>query len=50
MKDDYGFDLFMETSAKTGFNAQELFVEAGKILCEESNKLKNLDLSENTKQ
>ena len=22
MKNDYGFDLFMETSAKTGFNAQ----------------------------
>ena len=32
MKNDYGFDLFMETSAKTGFNAQELFFEAGKIL------------------
>ena len=22
MKRDYGFDIFMETSAKTGFNAQ----------------------------
>ena len=36
MKNDYGFDLFMETSAKTGFNAQELFVEAGKILFEDN--------------
>ena len=52
MKYDYGFDLFMETSAKTGFNAQKLFIEAGKILYEESNKLKNLDLSKikNVKQ
>jgi len=29
----------METSAKTGFNAQELFVEAGKILFEEMENL-----------
>ena len=43
MKNDYGFDLFMETSAnsaKTGFNAQELFVEAGKILYDEYVKYK----------
>ena len=31
-KNDYEIDLFMEASAKTGFNAQELFVEAAKIL------------------
>ena len=37
MKRDYGFDIFMETSAKTGFNAQELFVEASKVLYEEYN-------------
>jgi hypothetical protein len=30
----------METSAKTGFNAQDLFVEAGKLLFAEYNKLK----------
>ena len=40
----------METSAKTGFNAQELFVEAGKILFEENNKLnfssKDTEISE----
>ena len=42
MKNDYGFDLFMETSAKTGFNAQKLFVEAGKILYEEYNDINSL--------
>ena len=39
MKNDYGFDLFMETSAKTGFNAEELFIEAGKILYDEYNDM-----------
>ena len=47
---DYGFDLFMETSGKTGFNAEELFVEAGKILFEENNDLnttsKNTSITE----
>jgi GTPase SAR1 family protein len=32
MKRDYGFDIFMETSAKTGFNAQNLFIEASRLL------------------
>ena len=31
-KDDFEFDLFMETSAKLGYNTQELFVEAAKLL------------------
>ena len=35
MQNNFGFNLFMETSAKTGFNAQNLFVEAGKILYNE---------------
>lgn len=30
-----GFNLFMESSAKTGFNAQNIFVEAAKILYKE---------------
>ena len=38
MQKDFDFDLFMETSAKTGMNAQELFVEAGKLLYREYNK------------
>ena len=40
MAKEFGFDLFLETSAKTGFNAQNLFIEAGKILYEEHLKYK----------
>ena len=32
---DFGFDLYLETSAKTGENVQKLFVEASKILYED---------------
>ena len=39
MKKDFGFDLFMETSAKTGFNAEELFCEASKLLYNEKDQL-----------
>ena len=39
-KDDFEFDLFMETSAKTGFNTQELFIEAAKLLYKEYAVLK----------
>ena len=38
---DFDLDLFMETSAKTGFNAQNLFIEASKILYGEFLKYKN---------
>ena len=31
-KDDYELDFFIETSAKTGMNAQEIFVQAAKTL------------------
>ena len=40
LKNDYRFDLFMETSAKTGFNAKEIFVEAAKIILKEFNEYK----------
>ena len=40
LQKDFDFDFFMETSAKTGLNAQELFVEAGKVLYEEYIKFK----------
>ena len=39
-RNDFNFDLFMETSAKTGFNTQELFAEAGKLLYKEYSKFK----------
>ena len=39
-KKDYDLDLFMETSAKTGLNTQELFAEAGKLLYKEHSKYK----------
>ena len=37
-KNDYDLDLFLETSAKTGMNAQELFVEAAKLLYKDYTK------------
>ena len=39
-KNDFELDLFMETSAKNGFNAENLFIEAGKILYNEYVKYK----------
>ena len=38
LKNDYDFDYFIETSAKTGFNAKKLFLHAAKILLEEYEK------------
>ncbi len=32
MKENYDFDLFMETSAKNGFNTLELFCQTAKII------------------
>ena len=40
LQKDYDLDSFMETSAKTGLNAQELFVKAGKLLYQEYKKYK----------
>ena len=41
MQKDYEFHSFIETSAKTGFNAEKLFIEAGKVLYNEYMKLRN---------
>ena len=38
MKEGNRIDLFMETSAKSGFNVMKLFCEAAKILFEDSLK------------
>ena len=35
---DHNIDLFMETSAKTGFNAQDVFIKAAKMLLEDYKK------------
>ena len=35
---DHNIDLFMETSAKTGINAQDVFVKAAKMLLEDYKK------------
>ena len=40
LQKDFELDLFMETSAKIGFNTQELFVEAAKLLYEDYKKYK----------
>lgn len=36
--EDYKMNLFIETSSKTGFNAQKVFIEAAAILLEDYNK------------
>ena len=40
LQKDYDLDLFMETSAKTGFNTTQLFVEAAKLLYKDHSKYK----------
>ena len=42
-KEDYMLNLYMETSAKTGFNAREIFIEAARVLYREYNKYKKVD-------
>ena len=39
MYKEYGFNLFLETSAKTGYNARNVLIEAAKLLY--SDYLKN---------
>ena len=40
LQKDFDIDFFMETSAKTGINSQELFVEAAILLYKEYAKYK----------
>ena len=43
LKDEFMMNLYMETSAKTGFNAKEIFIQAAKVLYKEHNKNKKID-------
>ncbi len=49
-RNDFNFDLYMETSAKSGFNASELFINAANILYKETEKLNNLRKNSNTRE
>ena len=40
---DFELNLYMETSAKTGFNAKEIFVEAARVLYKEYDQYKKVD-------
>ena len=49
-REDFNFDLYMETSAKSGFNANELFINAANILYKENEKLNKLRKGSNTSE
>lgn len=38
---EFNLNMFMEASAKTGFNAQKIFIEAAKLLYEDYLKFKD---------
>ena len=40
---DFELNLYMETSAKTGVNAKEIFIEAARVLFKEYNQYKKVD-------
>ena len=46
-KNDQQLDLFMESSAKTGYNARNVLVEAAKILYKDYLKLRDAEENEN---
>ena len=47
---DFNFDLYMETSAKSGFNSQELFINAANILKRENEKMNTYRNNSNSEQ
>ena len=49
-RNDFNFDLFMETSAKSGFNSQELFINAANILKRENDKINNYRKNSNNSE
>ena len=42
LKEEYELNLYLETSAKSGFNAQKIFIEAAEILYQEYKDYKNI--------
>ena len=40
---DLEFDYFIETSAKTGFNAEKIFIQAAKLLYKEFHDIQKKD-------
>ena len=48
-KTDFGINLYMETSAKTGFNAKEIFIEAARALYREYSQYKKGDIEKKIK-
>ena len=42
-KQEYELNAYMETSAKTGVNAREIFIEAAKTLFKDYNQYKKVD-------
>ena len=47
---DFNFDLYMETSAKSGFNSKELFINAANILKRENEKINFYGNNPNSEQ
>jgi len=46
LKEEYGIEYFIEASAKTGFNVQEIFVKAAKLLFEDYISYNNIKRKE----
>ena len=50
MKNDFNFDLFMETSAKSGFNSKELFINCANILYKKYEALEMYEKNPNSNE
>ena len=49
-KNDFKFDLFMETSAKSGFNSKELFINAANLLYTQNEAIEKYEKNPNSKE
>ena len=48
--EDLEMEYFIESSAKTGLNVENIFVEAAKLLYKEYQKLKNIEMEHTKKE